>query len=201
MAAAISASLSVELGRGGDFLDRCVLLVRRRDEFTAREVAQDLRVGEAQNGLPHPVLEARAELLVDIATDRELIVRECRAFPDHRYAALIDPSGLLLDLVDRIVHDADLIGTRLHKLKCARMVAREADPTEDLVRLFAGETFADEVFGHHPPRGGRARAEQKGLALDPGWEILGELQARFAVGDEVALEADILRTLGDRFGA
>src|SRR6516165_1338669 len=108
MATAISASLSVELGRGGDFLDRCVLGVRRRDEFAAREVTEDLRIGEAYNGPPHLVLEARAELLVDIAADRELIIRECRAFPDHRHAALVDPSGLLLDLVDRIVHDADL---------------------------------------------------------------------------------------------
>src|SRR5262249_2510892 len=146
MATAISASLSVELGRGGYFLDRCVLIVRRRDEFAAREVAEDLRIGEAHNGLPHLVLEARTELLGDIAPDRELIMRECRAFPDHRHAALIHPSGLLLDLVNRIVHDADLIGTGLHELKCPRMVAREADAAEDLIRLFAGEVFADEVF-------------------------------------------------------
>src|SRR5262249_10910538 len=102
MAAAIAAALSVELGFGGDFLDRRVRRIRGRDEFAACEVAQDLRISEAQDGLPHLVLEARTELLVDIAADRELIIREGRAFPDHRYAALIDPSSLLLDLIDRI---------------------------------------------------------------------------------------------------
>src|SRR6516162_10091869 len=103
MAAAIAAPPLVEFARGGDFLDRRVLPVRRRDEFAAREVVQDLWVIEAHNGLPHPLLEARAELLVDIAADRELIVGECRAFPDHRDAALIDPAGLLLDLIHRVI--------------------------------------------------------------------------------------------------
>src|SRR5215472_13002700 len=151
MAAAISVSLSVELGRGGDFLDRGVLRVRGRDEFAACEVAENLRIGEAHNSLPHFVLEARTELLVDIAPDRELIIRECRAFPDHRYPTFIDPSRFLLDLEDRVVHDADLIGTRLHELECARVIAREADAAEDLIGRLAGEMFADEVFGHHPP--------------------------------------------------
>src|SRR5215467_12063287 len=98
MATAISDSLSVELGRGGDFLDGCVLIIRRRDEFAARKVTEDFRIGEAQNRLLHLVLEPCAELFVDIATDRELIIRESRALPDHRHAAFIDPSCLLLNL-------------------------------------------------------------------------------------------------------
>src|SRR5262252_1578744 len=81
------------------------------------------------------------------------------------------------------------------------MVAREADPAEDLIRLLAGEMFADEVFGHYTPGGRGARAENERLALDPGWEILGGLQARIAIGDEVALEVDVLRPLSNRFGA
>src|SRR5215469_8107949 len=109
MAATIEAPLSVELGRGGDLFDRRVLRVGCRDELAAREVAQDLWVIEAQNGLPNPLLEAGTELLLDIAADRELIVRECRAFPDHRYTAFIDVSRLLLDLIDRVIEDPNLI--------------------------------------------------------------------------------------------
>src|SRR6516165_3821875 len=61
--------------------------------------------------------------------------------------------------------------------------------------------FADEVLGHHPPGSGGARAEEKRLARNSGWEILGGLQARVAVGDEVALEVDIFGPLRDRLGA
>src|SRR5215471_20034626 len=81
------------------------------------------------------------------------------------------------------------------------MVARETDPAEDLIRLLAGEMFANEVFGHHAPGGRGARAEKERLALDPGWELLGGLQARIAIGDEVALEVDILCPLGNGLGA
>src|SRR5215831_1116591 len=102
MATAISEPLSVELGRGGDFLDGCVLIIRRRDEFAARKVTQDFRIGEAHDRLFYLVLETRAELFIDIATDGELIIRERRAFPDDRHAAFIDPPRLLLNFVDRI---------------------------------------------------------------------------------------------------
>src|SRR5262249_34384255 len=119
-----------------------------------------------QNGLLYLLLEARTERLVDIATDRELIVRERWCYPDHGHAAFIDVARLLLDLVHRVVHGADLIGARLHELKSARVITREADPTEDLGRAFAREMFANEILGHDSPGGRGARAEQERLARD-----------------------------------
>ena len=95
-----------------------------------------------------------------------------------------------------MVEHADLISTGLHQLDRAAVVARVADAREDLVGLFA-ERLADEMLGEEPPGGRRARTERKRLALDTFWKLLGERETSGGMSDDVTLEFEVLRSLGN----
>jgi hypothetical protein len=80
------------------------------------------------------------------------------------------------------------------------VITREADAREDLLRRLA-EGLPEEMLRHQPSGGGGARPEGEGLAGDLFRQLLRGLQARLGVGDDVALEIDVLGALNDGPGA
>src|SRR5262245_50314824 len=99
-----------------------------------------------------------------------------------------------------MIEHAHLVGTRLYELDRPAVVTGVADAREGFLGLFA-QRLPDEVLGEKAARGRCTCSKGEGLALDAPWKFLRELKPGRCVGDEIALELDVLRALCERLGA
>src|SRR5262249_55878109 len=126
-------------------LNYLVVVVLGRDELRAIEDGEQLRIIDSKDRRLQPAREPRSERLVYVAACDPVVIGIGRRYPDHRHRLGVDLAGLDLMLPNEVVDNADLVGTRLHELDRAAVVAGVADAREDLLGVFA-KRLADEML-------------------------------------------------------